>query len=142
MRRLKNGAINSDPERTLMSSDSYVSDDGFVRRVGRITRTFLGIEDHGVFTAYIDVQFDGSWRKTIGGYELGSQNPGAAGRFVQGILQACGTDSWESLTHTIIYVLFDTDGLHANAMGIAPLPFEKGSTFLFADTFKESVHQS
>jgi hypothetical protein len=77
----------------------------------RITSTWLGREDHGIFTAYIELEFGGAMQ-SFGGYGLDAHDPDTRGRigrpqgieFLAGVLRATGVDRWESLVGTLVRV--------------------------------------
>ncbi len=68
-----------------------------------IESTTLGIEDHGVFTAMIHLDYGDCGHQGFGGYCLGmppdSDKPSgpAASHFIQRVLQIAGVASWEKL---------------------------------------------
>lgn len=60
---------------------------------GTIRRTFLGFEDHGIFTA--NLQIDGAgWGQGFGNRALSGAYTDS---FIQGVIKALGVDSWEQL---------------------------------------------
>ena len=68
-----------------------------------ITDTMLGIEDHGIFSASITLDYGGTFQH-FGGYCLGMPPDtevdvpsDAASRFIQRTLQVAGVDKWEDL---------------------------------------------
>jgi hypothetical protein len=109
-------------------------------RIAKIERTFLGYEDHGILTAILHCSY-GTTSQGIGLYALdaydevtkGRKPTTDCGRFVQGILQACGTDSWEKVKGRTIIVMFDSDDWNARPIGIRPLPTEDGKPFYFKE---------
>lgn len=111
-----------------------------MERIAKIRKTFLGYEDHGMLTAILDVDY-GSSSQGVGLYcidaydeETKERKPTIeCGRWVQGILRACGVDSWEKVQGRTIIVMLDGDGWNAKPIGIRPLPTEGGKPFLFAD---------
>lgn len=103
------------------------------KQIAKITRTYLGAGERsrGIFTAELTVDFGGSGQ-SIGGYPLGADTGFAAG-FIQGILGAADVGSWEQLVGRTILVLTESGDWGAPVLGIAPLPTEKGTAFVFAD---------
>lgn len=67
----------------------------------RIVSTHLGPEDHGIFTAAIEVDYGGS-RQSFGGYDL--RHSDAAGEFIQGVLRIAGKERWENLINATLRV--------------------------------------
>lgn len=122
---------------------------GLVKQIGKITRTSLGYEDHGILTAYITFDFGGSGQ-SFGGYGLDEplwEHPDANGldrgeflgrrgvawgmEFVARVIKACGVDSWEKLPGRTVFVLREKE--YGPIVGIEPLPTEQGKRFLVAD---------
>lgn len=105
-------------------------------QIAKIIQTYLGAGERsrGIFTAELTVDFGGSVR-SIGNYAFNRDNSGFAAGFIRGILDAAGVDSWEQLVGRTVLVLTDSDADEWNApvLGIAPLPTERGTQFLFAD---------
>lgn len=64
----------------------------------KISKTYLGFEDHGIYTCYLTLDFDG-YVQSFGGYFLESYSD-----MIQNILKAVGVDSWESLTGKYVRV--------------------------------------
>jgi len=66
-----------------------------------ITGTMLGIEDHGIFTAFVDLDYGGSGQG-FGGYCLGyppdsKKSGNAAATFIQEVLRLADVTKWEDL---------------------------------------------
>lgn len=59
----------------------------------RIESTFLGVEGHGIFTAYLRLSYGGI-QQSFGGYFL---NGSACALFVKRVLEVVGTHEWEKL---------------------------------------------
>ena len=78
----------------------------------KITGTMLGIEDHGIFTAYIFTEWAGSGCG-FGGYSLGGDTPekasGYASAYIQRVLKTVGVEKWEDLKGKFIRV--ESEGL-------------------------------
>lgn len=107
------------------------------REIAKIRSTTLGIEDHGILTAMLELDYGGTVQGA-GGYALDQYDEGqerrvghrAAGDFILGVLRACGVDSWEKVAGRTVYALRD-EGFHGKVIGLAPLPTERGEEFLF-----------
>lgn len=107
--------------------------------IGKVTRTFLGIEDHGILTFSIQMDFGPGGQQGVGGFQLDEHFPGspihsrrglASGmEFVRRLLLAFGVRSWEQVAGRTVYVLFDG----RRPVGIRPLPTETGTELLFAE---------
>lgn len=67
----------------------------------RIDGTFLGMEDHGIFTCWLYLDY-GSSSQGFGGYFLESKPD-----MIQKILAVVGVDSWEKLSGKYIRVEYD-----------------------------------
>lgn len=59
----------------------------------KIVDTHLGIEDHGILTAYIFLEGNG-WGGGFGGYPLGGP---AASSWIVNVLKCAGVEKWEDL---------------------------------------------
>jgi hypothetical protein len=125
---------------------SQQQDTGFTREIAKIETTFLGVEDHGILTATLRVNYGGA-SQSIAGYALDDKpSEGPDGRhrrgtaegveFVARLLRACGVRSWEQLPGRTVYVLFNNQ---RRPMGVENLPTERGGRFLFDDLFVDDV---
>jgi len=101
----------------------------------KIVRTFLGFEDHGIFTAQLTVDYGGSGQG-VGGYNL-SGDTGFGAAFIKAVLRAAGVDSWEKLTGRVVQVLLEDKGW-GRAVGLEPMPFEPGERVIFADLAQQA----
>lgn len=116
----------------------------YEQRIGKVTSTFLGLEDHGIWTAYLHMDYGGSGQG-VGGYTLdepvheGESFKGRVGsaygmEWIRRTTKACGVNSWERVAGCTIYVLFPLDaGWNETPVGIENLPTEKGERFLFSE---------
>jgi len=76
---------------------------------GKITSTMLGIEDHGIMTFFLTVQWPGSGC-SFGGYSLDAyggegeprRSSGVGYQAIRRILETLGVDRWEKLPGTLI----------------------------------------
>ena len=81
-------------------------------RNARITSTMLGIEDHGIFTAVVQLEGNG-WSQGFGTYCYGAAlkaSPAqamSALRFIQEVCRIAGVDSWEKLPGKYVRMEFD-----------------------------------
>ncbi|OBK22523.1 hypothetical protein [Mycobacterium asiaticum] len=111
-----------------------------------ITKTFLGREDHGFFTATLSVDLGSGAGTSLGGYALddkpgpdGRRQPTAGGlEWLIRTIEVVGVDSWEALRGRRCYALFeaDTDRYSRagfNCQGIASLDGKR--VFLFAEVW-------
>jgi hypothetical protein len=94
-------------------------------RNAKIVKTTLGVEDHGIFSAWLHVDFGGSGQG-FGGYALDGKPAKRNGQsirrgtafgcdFITGILRTLEVDTWEKLPGTFCRV-DGSDGL-ANRIG-------------------------
>lgn len=112
----------------------------FTESIAKVESTFLGVEDHGIFTAMVHVSYGGSGQG-IGGYALDTYVESTKERrgtdygmeWIRRFLNAAGVDSWEKLVGRTFIVLKDGDEWTGKVVGIKPLPTEKGKQFLFED---------
>jgi len=120
----------------------------FQEKIAKIEKTFLGTEDHGIMTAYLDVSYGGS-NQGIGGYALDTPVHDGDGIFIErvgtaqgmemirNILKVCGVDSWERLVGRTIFVLFNDLYWSSQPVGIRSLPTENGGEFIFASVYSD-----
>lgn len=137
----------------MAKKKALTADDFPHKRIGKIERTFLGYEDHGILTAWLHFTF-GPSAQGFGGYfldeQIGRTGDGdtfrrgtAAGMdFVARCLGAAGVDGWEKLKGRTLFVLYATDGWNERPIGIAPLPTEPGVIFLIEDWQKAFHHEA
>lgn len=123
------------------------------RKIAKIERAFLGIEDHGILTATLLMDYGGV-SQSIGGYALDEPIRDSADNFlgrrgtafgmewIARVIRACGVSSWEEVQGRTVHVLCDGAGeWTARPIGIAPLPTEKGEAFIFDDLAAEHFPQ-
>lgn len=71
-----------------------------------IEATTLGLEDHGIPTAFVMIKFDGSGQG-FGGYDL--RGPQSMLNFVMGVQKAVGVSDWSKLKGAYCRVRRDSD---------------------------------
>lgn len=119
-----------------------------VQRIAKIESTRLGLEDHGIFTAYIALDYGDGGHQSAGGFSLDDFDPEKKHRvgtafgmeWIRRAMKACGVESWEQLEGRTVYALLDPrkpTGFGSKIIGLAPLPTEPGEPFLFADLADE-----
>lgn len=116
----------------------------YQREIAKIKSTFLGVEDHGMFSVNVGFTYDngGSYQGT-GHYALDrydetlDRRVGSAEgmEFIIRLLNACGVSEWARLPGRTVFVLKDP-GFNGLIRGIEPLPTEPGAPFIFADVFQ------
>lgn len=90
------------------------------RQLGVIRKTFLGFEDHDIFTFVLDIYFGGSGQG-FGNIALdypsrltekvdASINPLYATEVIMSILNAVGVRSWEELPSSVVWVKRNASG--------------------------------
>jgi hypothetical protein len=81
-------------------------------RNARIARTFLGVEDHGILTFWIYLEYDGAGQG-FGGYRLDGTSSVVSGdycaRTIRGILDALDVKAWEELPGTPVRAFVSDD---------------------------------
>ena len=97
-------------------------------RIAKVTSTFLGFEDHGIFTFNLMLNY-GDSGQGAGSYDLRGDWCAAT---LQAILRACGVDQWEKIKGRTIIALVDKQGFGL-VRGIGPLPTEEGEFVLFQE---------
>lgn len=121
-------------------------------RNAKITSTMLGVEDHGIMTFFLTVEWQGGG-VGIGGYALDGPDPankdagfGAKARVGYGhgyqairrVLEIVGVDTWEKLRGQ--YCRIDDDGPGARVSKIGNLM--KDEWFDLATYMKEGVNKN
>lgn len=99
-----------------------------------ITGVRLGFEDHGLLTAWLDLDYGGSCQG-FGGWSLGARGENYCGEFIKGCLTAVGEREWSDLVGKTIRVKCTT--VHAIGHIIKDKWFDPGK--LFAKMEKESA---
>ncbi len=87
-----------------------------------IKSTFLGIEDHGIFTAFITLDYSGSGQ-SFGGYSMDAPNKGEQGlsrigtpfgcEFILRVIRTLEVNSWEKLIGTYCRVMATHNKVHS-----------------------------
>lgn len=114
------------------------------RRIAKIESTDLAFHNGSILTAYLHVSYGGGLHQGIGGYGLDRYDKATKDRvgtaygceFIRRVLLACGVERWEDLPGRTIYVIQteqQTQLGSSGALGIAPLPTEPGTEFIFDD---------
>lgn len=106
--------------------------------IAKIAATSLGYEDHGILTIWLHLDYGGSGQGA-GGYaldgfdkELNVRVPSVeCGRWVAGVIGACGVKKWEDVAGRTIIAIRDQDGWGGTVVGLRPLPTEGGRPFFF-----------
>lgn len=81
---------------------------------GIIDDTFLGIEEYGIFTFYLHLDY-GTSTQNLGGWVLATEY-GECGKnlqLIRRILNIVGVDRWEKLLGKYVRVKADLDMVHA-----------------------------
>jgi len=78
-------------------------------RNGKIKSTFLGIEDHGMLTYFLNIEGE-SWGQGFGGHACGGKT--FLPESIRMLLEALEVDSWEELKGKYVRVEGGTDKLH------------------------------
>ncbi len=120
--------------------------------IAKVESTKLGYEDHGILTVWLIVKYGKGSGQGVGGYCLDQPMRDANGEhlgrfgsaygceFIARTIKACGVDNWEQIVGRTIYVVRDSDNEWAGkVVGIAPLPTEPGTEFIFADIDEMAV---
>lgn len=109
----------------------------YTGQIGTIKRTTLGLEDHGIMSAFLHVQWTGGGIG-VGGYTLDGpkfdENDKFIARFgsaygldqIMRILETVGVGKWEDLPGKQVIVLFEgRGGLGSTSCGIAGITNDK-----------------
>lgn len=109
----------------------------YAGQIGTIKSTQLGVQDHGVMTATLNVEWSGGGIG-VGGYTLDSPRKDDNGKFlgrigtaygldhVMRLLETVGVDRWEQMPGKQVIVLFEGEGGWGSiSCGIAGITNEK-----------------
>jgi hypothetical protein len=72
-------------------------------RNARIKSVSLGVEDHGILTAFLHLDYGGS-SQGFGGYCLDAKGANYCAAFIRGCLDTLGLEEWSRLPGTVIRV--------------------------------------
>lgn len=76
------------------------------RSLARIKQVTLGIEDHGILTSYLHLEYAEPGQK-IGGTGQGFGGYGLGGEYtalwIEGVLKAVGVDEWSKLVGKLVW---------------------------------------
>jgi hypothetical protein len=111
-------------------------------RIAKVRSTFLGYEDHGIFTGILDLDYGGSGQGAgtlcLDYNDRDSERhvettPGGVHRWVTGCLRAFGVDQWEKIPGRTCIAIIEGGMVR----GLKPLPTEKGEVFMFSEVGDE-----
>lgn len=107
------------------------------QRIGKVTRAFLGFEDHGFLTATLSFDYGGA-SQSIPPRIFGTREQGysdALSKFVAAVLDVFSVPDWSMLVGRTCFVII-TDSLIS---GLAPLPTEVGKAVDLGELFPASA---
>ena len=108
-------------------------------KLGRITSTRLGKEDHGILTFWLDLDYGGTGQG-FGGYSLGGDFTSTV---IEGILEAVGVDNWEDLKGEVVWVKRDGPKFGGKIIAIkAPDFVERAKWFDIEEASKKFLEKS
>lgn len=82
-------------------------------RNAKIKTTFLGVEDHGIFTSIVHLEWEGAGQG-FGMYNIGGKFPSNMGtKFLRELLEVVGVEKWEDLPGTFVRVKSGSMKIHA-----------------------------
>ncbi len=110
------------------------------RRIAKITNVDLSIEDHGILTLYVHLDYGGS-SQGFGGYRLDcfnkelnqSEGTAAGTDFIIRILELFNANRLKDLVGKVCYALMDADSFTAGIIGLAQIEPDGGKQFLVTD---------
>jgi hypothetical protein len=97
----------------------------------KISSTILGLEDHGIFTAYLYLEWSGAGI-AFGGYTLDGYDKakdkridklGMGLEYIRAVMETVGVSKWEDLSGK--FIRLDTEGWGGRALGIGNLIEDK-----------------
>ena len=92
----------------------------------KITSASIFVEDHGILTSYLQLDYAEGSTQGFGGYALDSYNKATDKRephiglsiWVKGIMDTLDVDYWDKLPGTPVRVALDSNGWNATIIGI------------------------
>ena len=117
---------------------------GIEKHIAKVRSTFLGVEDHGILTAIIYLDYGGGGQGA-GLFTFDTHNKPREGtpyapmydservgsafgmEWIRRVLEAFGVDTWEELPGRTIFAYADWGKVY----GFEPLPTEGGKKFMF-----------
>lgn len=118
-----------------------IDDKTYFADLGRVDGTMLGVEDHGIFMAYLYLDYAGS-SQGAGGYALDEYNADKNRRvgsaygldWIMRTLEVAGVYKWEDLKGVYLYALKeDRWGMVKGLVNAG----DKSKVFIFEDLAKE-----
>jgi hypothetical protein len=103
MVKLKKSLIHEE-ENSPKEVECLVSGKTYIKKLGKISYTNLGFEDHGILTFMLGIDLEGS-HQGFGGYKLRYKYYGLD--VIEGILQAIGVDKWEDLKNKNCWAIYN-----------------------------------
>lgn len=128
-----------------ITSTLYLNGVEYVAEIATVEATFLGREDHGIFTAQLTLS-SGSWGQVAGGYALDapSDRPRRIGTafgldHIIAIIDVLGCGDWEHVKGSRCFAIRDEDQ-SSSIVGLADLTAQRALIFKqHADTFATSA---
>lgn len=121
-----------------------INDVEYAAEIAMVTDTMLGIEDHGILTAFIYLEYMGGGIQGAGGYMLDVSNPskkksrkGTSGTaiFIRRCLEVIGSDTWEKLKGNYVIALREPS-FQGYIKGLMSL-MNNDNYVIFEDCFKD-----
>ena len=111
-----------------------MDDQPLLERLAEVESTFLGVEDHGIFTGILRLKYGTSSGQGAGTYDLRHSDAGY--KFVANVNRVCGVESWEKVPGSMLIALIQ-DGF---VRGLRQVPTRGTFSFMFKDMYeKEDV---
>lgn len=104
-----------------------------VKKVARISDTYLGIEDHGILSLNLTFEM-GSGVQGTGLYNL--QGP-SGGPLLKRILETLGVEQWKQVGGQSVYVLYEREDYTAPVVGFETFPFDGGRRLIFKEFLED-----
>lgn len=116
-----------------------------IETIAKVTKAWLGVEDHGHLTFLVSLDMGKSGTVTAGAYSLDTYDKankrrvGTAGgmEMIRRLLLAFGVTSWDRIVGRTVFVLRESDSLHSPVLGFRPLPTETGESLMFQDVVNQ-----
>lgn len=112
----------------------------YERIIAKARSAYIGREDHGILTVFIDLDYGGSGQG-IPLYGLDQWDEEQKRRvgdarsieFIAALMSAFGVNRFDSIVGRTVYALHNPGDSYGYIVGLEPLPTEKGERIIFAD---------
>ena len=117
---------------------------GYTRKLGKAIRAEILREDHGILTAYVELDYGNGVQSTplpslsYRDAETKKQVYAEHGlAYIDALMAAFGVGSWAKIPGRTVWVLHEVGDDYGYIAGLEPLETEEGERLIIADVFEE-----